>query len=70
MRFVDVGREDGPDSMAGKGRRIELRGKRKEVNVLLNAGWEACHMESQWPREACKEKQLGRRQANISRNTL
>lgn len=70
MRLVDAGREDGSDGMAGKGRRTELRGKRNEVDVLLNAGWEACHMESQWPREACKEKQPGSRQANISRNPL
>jgi hypothetical protein len=66
---VDAGREGVLDSKAGKGR-TELRGKRDEVDVLLNLGWEACHMESQCLREACKEKQPGRRQVNISRNPL
>lgn len=46
--------------MALKGR-SELRIKRDVVDALLNPGWKACHMESQWPREECKEKQPGRR---------
>lgn len=37
--------------MAVKGRRIELRGKRGMVDGLVNPGWEACHIENQWPRE-------------------
>lgn len=59
MRFWDAGREGVWDSMARKGRRSELRGKRDEVGMLLSPGWEAVTWKASGPARHVKKNNLG-----------